>query len=125
MRVKDVMVRDVELLPPGESVQEAARLMAELDTRALLVGEHGRADGIVTDRDILIRLVADGRDAAATTVGDIASRDLFSCGEDEDLDEVARAMESRRVRRMPVLDAEGRVLGLITLQRLTEAEAAR
>lgn len=115
MNAADVMSRDVEFIAAGATVQEAAVLMGELDVGALPVGTPEDLQGIVTDRDILYRVVAQGLDGSRLRVGDIMSRTVFSCREEDPLEAVMDLMGSRSVRRLPVLDAAGRVTGWLTL----------
>ena len=119
MRVAEVMTRDVEFVEAGMPVREAAATMGELGVGALPVGSPERLEGIVTDRDILFRVVANGLSNNDVKVGDIMSTMVFSCRE---YDAIAAAMDlmgARNVRRLPVLDAEGRVVGWITLADLS------
>ena len=83
MRVSEVMTTDVEFIDVAMTVQDAAVTMGELDVGALPVGTAARVEGIVTDRDVLYRVVARGRNPVATTVGEVLSRPVVSCGEDE------------------------------------------
>jgi CBS domain-containing protein len=124
VNVREVMTRGVEMLAPGSTAQQAAQAMAELGTDALPVGAAGRIEGILTGRDILIRLVAEGCDATATPVSEIMSHDLVTCSPDDPVEEAAMAMERRRIRRMPVLDDEGRMIGMVTLERCLAPDAA-
>jgi CBS domain-containing protein len=124
VKVREVMTREVEMLAPGSTAQQAAQAMAELGTDVLPVGAAGKIEGILTDRDILIRVVAEGRDAAATPLGEIMSRDLTTCGPDDPVEEAAIAMERRRVRRLPVLDDDGGMIGMVTLERCLAPDAA-
>lgn len=112
MRVAEIMTRDVHFLRPDDTVQQAAQLMAELDTGALPVGAAAELKGILTDRDVLIRVVAQGRDPAATPVAEVMSSDVLTCAAAEEVESVVRRMESRQVRRVPVLE-EGRVVGML------------
>ena len=115
MLVADVMSRDVEFIDPGASVQAAAELMGEIDVGALPAGTAARVDGVVTDRDILYRVVARGLDPAKTTVRDILSRPVVGCAEGDTVQHAMDLMAAHHVRRMPVRDADGSVIGWITL----------
>jgi CBS domain-containing protein len=116
MLVQDVMVDDVHCIAPDASIAEAAQMMADLDIGALPVeGEGRRVAGLITRGDILIRVVARGRDPQATRVAEAMSSDLFTCTPEDPVEDVIRAMEEHQVRRMPVLDGEGRMVGLVTL----------
>lgn len=115
MNAADVMSRDVEFIAPGATVQEAAVLMGELEVGALPVGTPENMEGIVTDRDILYRAVAQGLDSSRVRVGEIMSKTVFSCREEDPLEAVMDLMGSRGVRRLPVVNAAGRVTGWLTL----------
>ncbi|MDQ2804168.1 MAG: CBS domain-containing protein [Pseudomonadota bacterium] len=128
MRVGEVMTTDVEFVDSGMTVQEAAVTMGELDVGALPVGNAARVEGIVTDRDVLYRVVAKGRDPARITVGEILSRPVVTCAEDDSVASVMDLMAANHIRRMPVLDPAGQVSGWITLadlarKLLVESEA--
>lgn len=115
MRVSEVMTTDVEFIDAGMTVQDAAVTMGELDVGAVPVGSAARVEGIVTDRDVLYRVVAKGRDPVGTRVGEILSRPVVSCGEDDSLATAMDLMAANHIRRMPVLGAGGEVTGWITL----------
>jgi CBS domain-containing protein len=113
------MATVVEFLDPGASVQDAAALMGELDVGALPIGSAENLQGIITDRDILYRLVAEGKDPRRTPVLQIASKHIFSCGPDDTLGAAMDVMASQNVRRLPVMDDSQRVVGWITLSDLS------
>src|ERR1700741_4307588 len=114
MRVSELMLRDVTLVPSGDTVQNAAQAIADIDSRVILVGLEDRVVGVLTIRDILIRLVAAGLDPGATTVSQVMSSLLFTCTEEDTAESVAESMVERRIEQMPVLDAGGRLVGMIT-----------
>ena len=114
MRVSELMLRDVTLVPPEETVENAARTIADVDSRFILVGVDERVVGIVTICDILIRLVAAGLDPTATPVSQVMSSSLFTCTEEDTAESIAESMVERRIEQMPVLDAGGRLVGMIT-----------
>jgi CBS domain-containing protein len=118
MKVADVMSRGVDLVPPGATVQEAAIKMAEEDTGAVIVGTDGRLEGVLTDRDIILRAVVHGRDVATLTVGDLMSSTVYACREDDSVETAFHEMSERQVRRLPVLDAQDRLVGIVTLSDL-------
>jgi len=97
-------------------VQAAARAIADLDSRFILIGSADRIAGILTIRDILVRLVAAGLDPVATPVSQVMSSSLFTCTEQETAEAVADRMAEHGVEQMPVLDADGRLAGVITRQ---------
>jgi CBS domain-containing protein len=114
MRVSELMLRDVTLVPPEDTVQNAARAIADIDSRVILVGAEDRVVGVLTIRDILIRLVAAGLDPTATPVSQVMSSSLFTCTEEDTAESVAERMSEHRIEQMPVLDAGGRLVGMIT-----------
>jgi CBS domain-containing protein len=114
MRVSELMLRDVTLVPSGDTVQNAARAIADIDSRVILVGAEDRVVGVLTIRDILIRLVAAGLDPTATPVSQVMSSSLFTCTEEDTAESVAERMSEHRIEQMPVLDAGGRLVGMIT-----------
>ena len=118
MRVQDIMTRDVEFLAPGASVAEAASVMGDLSVGALPIGTADDLQGILTDRDILFRVVARGLDANRTPVGDVMTATLFSCRPEDAITTALDLMGARNIRRLPVLDATGAVVGLVTLSDL-------
>jgi CBS domain-containing protein len=116
MQVAELMLRDVTLVAAEDSVQSAARAMADVDSRFILVAAAGRAVGVLTAGDILIRVVAAGLDPSVTPVSQVMSSSLFTCTDQETAANAARRMHEHRIEQMPVLDAEGRVTGVITRQ---------
>lgn len=119
MIVSDVMSGDVEFLDAAASVQEAAELMGELDVGALPVGTAARLEGVVTDRDILYRVVARGLDPAGTQVRDVLSSPVIACDAADTLQAAMDLMAANHIRRMPVQGEAGRVVGWITLADLS------
>jgi CBS domain-containing protein len=115
MKIKELMTSDVELVAPNDSLHTAAKMMADLDTGALPVGENDRLVGMITDRDITVRAVAEGRDPDRTVVRDAMSSGIRFCFEDEDSEEVARKMGQWQVRRLPVLNRDKRLVGIVSL----------
>jgi CBS domain-containing protein len=101
--------RTIEASTPGV---EAARMMKDADVGSLPIMEGDRLAGVVTDRDIALRIVAEGRDAM-TSVGEIASRDLVTIDPDQGLDEAARLMARHQLRRLPVVEEDGRLVGIV------------
>ena len=116
MRVSELMLRDVTLVAAEESVQNAAQAIADIDSRVILVGVEDRVVGVLTIRDILIRLVAAGLDPGATTVSQVMSSSLFTCTEEDSAESIAESMAEHRIEQMPVLDESGRLVGMITRQ---------
>jgi CBS domain-containing protein len=114
MRVSDAMTREVKICTPGQTIREVARIMAEIDAGALPVGENDRLIGMITDRDITIRGVAQGK-SLDTPVREVMSEHVEYCYDYEDLERVAQGMAQVRVRRLPVVNREKRLVGILSL----------
>ena len=110
--IKEVMTSEVKACEPNTTVAEAAKLMAKEDIGPVPVVEEGRLTGIVTDRDIVVRVVAEGRDPNSTTVGEIASSDLVTVSPDDDLDAALQQLARKQVRRIPVVEGD-RLVGIV------------
>ena len=121
MRVAEVMTRGVDPIAPDASVQEAATKMAELDVGALLVGTDAALEGVITDRDIILRVVVEGRSPAEVPVREAMSASVFSCKEDDSVEAVLTEMRERQIRRMPVYDESGKAVGIVALSDLAKA----
>src|SRR5918998_4264750 len=114
MRVSEAMTRDVKLATPGQTIREVAKTMAEIDAGAMPVGENDRLIGMITDRDIAIRAVAQGK-GPETPVREVMTDHVHYCFEDEDTDDVARKMADSQVRRLPVVNRDKRLVGILSL----------
>ena len=115
MKVSEVMSRKVEIASPDDSIQRAAQMMARIDAGILPVGEGDRLVGMVTDRDIAIRGVGAGRSPTETPVNEVMTREVKYCFEDDDVTDVAANMAQLQIRRLPVLNREKRMTGIISL----------
>jgi CBS domain-containing protein len=115
MKVKQAMHKGVQWVDPDTPVVELARLMREHDIGAIPIGENDRLVGMVTDRDIVCRCIAAGLDAKAQRARDVMTEGIVFCQERQELDDAARLMESRRVRRLPVIDGKKRMTGILSL----------
>jgi CBS domain-containing protein len=114
MKVSEAMTRDVRLTRPDQAIEDAAKMMAEVDTGVLPVGEGDQLIGMITDRDIAIRAVAQGK-GPHTPVREVMTADVKYCFEDEDTDRVVEAMADQQVRRLPVLNRDKRLVGVLSL----------
>jgi CBS domain-containing protein len=114
MKIQEVMSGNVRVADPDQPIHDAARMMVQLDCGAIPVGENDRLVGMITDRDIALRAVASGK-GPDTLVRDVMSKELFYCFEDQQLDEIAANMADIRVRRLPVLDRNKRLVGIVSL----------
>jgi CBS domain-containing protein len=111
--IRDAMTSSPSNVEMSSSVVEAARLMKSEDVGSIPVTEGDRLVGIVTDRDIAIRVVAEGKDVQSVTVGEIASKELVTVDPQQDLDEALRLMAKHQVRRLPVVEEDGRLVGIL------------
>jgi CBS domain-containing protein len=121
MRVSEAMTRDVKICTPGQTIREVARTMAEIEAGSMPVGENDRLIGMITDRDIAIRAVAQGK-GPDTPVREVMSEHIHYCYDDEDLDHVAQNMGDIRVRRLPVVNREKRLVGILSLGDVARTE---
>jgi CBS domain-containing protein len=115
MKIKEVMTRAVETVRPDQSIQEAAAKMKSIDVGPMPVVDGDRLVGMLTDRDIVVRAVADGRDARTTKVREAMTSDVVCCTEDDDVKDAAKKMKDRQIRRIVVVDAGQRVTGIVSL----------
>ena len=111
--IREVMTANPSSVEPSTPVAEVARLMQQENVGSVPVVEDGRLVGTITDRDITIRVVAEGRDPQSTSVGDVASRDLVTIDPQQNLDEALRLMAQHQVRRLPVVEEDGRLVGIV------------
>jgi CBS domain-containing protein len=114
MKVKDAMTTEVVIARPDQTIAEAARMMAECDSGALPVGDDDRLVGMITDRDIAIRAIA--KDLGPDTpIRNVMTKEVLYCFLDEDVEHVADNMGEQQVRRLPVLDRDKRLVGIVSL----------
>ena len=119
--IQEVMTANPRTVQPSTPVAEAARLMSSEDIGALPIVEGDRLTGMITDRDITIRAVAQGKDPQSTTVGEIASRDVVTIDPQQTLDEAARLMSQHQLRRLAVVEEDGRLVGILAQADVAEA----
>jgi len=124
MKVREVMTSNVCLVDPDRSICEAAQMMADQDIGALPVGENDRLVGMVTDRDIAVRAVAQGL-GPNTKIRDVMSQEVLYCFDEEELEDAAQNMGSLKVRRLPVLNRDKRLVGIVSIGDLAQREDAR
>ncbi len=113
-RISEVMTRNVRLASPNQTIREIASQMADNDVGSLPVGDNDRLVGMITDRDIVLRAVAKGRDPQ-TTVRDVMTERVQYCFDDDDVQHVAENMAKLGVRRLPVLNHDKRLVGIVAL----------
>ena len=112
--IQEVMTPDPVTMDPNSTATDAARAMRDSDTGDVLVVENGNLVGIVTDRDIAVRAVAEGRNPSEIRLGDIASRDIATVSPNDSVDKVAEIMRQRAVRRIPVVEG-GKPVGVVSI----------
>ncbi|HYD29512.1 MAG TPA: CBS domain-containing protein [Azospirillaceae bacterium] len=115
MKLRDIMTKDVEVVRPDSALQEAARMMRDADTGFLPVCDGEQLIGTVTDRDIAIRSTAEGQDPSSAKVQEVMSEELVFAYEDQDSNEAAQIMAEKRIRRLPVVNREKRLVGVVSL----------
>lgn len=115
MKVAEAMSRNVEIANPDDTIEHAAQRMAQLDIGVLPVGENDRLVGMLTDRDIAVRIAARGKNPSSARVRDAMSAEIKYCFEDEDVDHVSRNMGDQQLRRLPVLSKDKRLVGILSL----------
>lgn len=113
-KLTDLMSRDVKVISPDTSIRDTANEMREGDFGMLPVGENDRMIGAITDRDIAIRAIAAGKDGS-TKVREVMSEGIFWVYEDQSIDDAAKMMSERQVRRLPVVDRNKRLVGIVAL----------
>jgi len=112
-KIRDVMTPNPRTVEPSTPVQEAAKIMRDEDVGPIPIVENGSVTGIVTDRDIVLNVVAEGSDPSSTPVSQIASRDLVTVDPEQTLDEALRLMAQHQIRRLPVVEEDGRLVGIV------------
>ena len=114
MKVSEAMTREVRLARPDQSIREIAQLMGELDIGAVPVEDNDRLVGMITDRDIAVRAIAEGL-GPDTKVREVMTSDIKYCFDDQSIDEVTRNMGDLQVRRLPVVNRDKRLVGILSL----------
>jgi CBS domain-containing protein len=115
MQVREVMTPEVTTVRPDSTLTEIARIMREQDIGSVPVTENEQLLGMVTDRDIVVRGVVEGHDGLDRTAADVMSPDVRCCTTNDDVEEVLRDMGNRQVRRLPVVDDDRRLVGIVSL----------
>jgi CBS domain-containing protein len=118
MKVREIMSRRPALMDPRMTIAQAAQAMRDDDLGCLLIGRDDQVFGIVTDRDLVVRALANGTNPSLDPVAEVMSSEVLSCFEDQPVETVARTMAAHGVRRLPVLDRRGRLVGVVSLSDL-------
>ena len=115
MKIREIMSPEVRCIGPDNTLVEAAGLMRELDVGAIPVCDQDRLAGMLTDRDLALRAVASGKDPGQTTVREIMSEGIIAIFDDQSVEEAAHLMEKKQVRRLPVLNRQKHLVGIVSL----------
>ena len=118
--IRELMTRNPATLSTGSTIVDAAKLMRDKDTGIAPITDGDRLVGVITDRDIAIEVVAQGKDPQSTKVDEVASQNLVTVDPQQDLDEALRLMAQHQVRRLPVVEEDGKLVGI-----LAQADVAR
>ncbi|GBE42356.1 hypoxic response protein 1 [bacterium BMS3Bbin10] len=121
MQVKEAMHAGVESVEPDTPVTTIAKKMYDLDIGAVPVCKNGRLVGMITDRDITCRAVAKGADLSKLKAGDVMTKDVVYCRDTEDLQDAIHIMENKQIRRLPAIDKEERMVGMLSLGDVSHA----
>jgi len=122
-RVSEVMTRGVEVINPDDTLQRAAQLMDDLNVGALPVCDGDELVGMITDRDITVRAVSDGMDPTESRVSEVMTAQAYSCTEEQTTDEVMTQMGDLQIRRLPVVNGHGDIVGIVSLGDLATRQA--
>ncbi len=115
MKIKDIMSKDVQIVTPDTLLHEVAKKMQNSDCGSILVGENDRLVGVITDRDLALRCVAESHDPAQTKAAQVMTKEILYCRDTDEMEDVALNMTKNKVRRMPVLDKDKRLVGIVSL----------
>jgi len=115
MKLKEIMTQDVEVIHPDDSLQTAAQKMRDRDIGFLPVCDGDRLVGVVSDRDIIVRVIAEGMEPKAMIGRDLVTAPVIYCFEDQDVDEAARIMQENQIRRLVILNRDKRLVGVVSL----------
>lgn len=120
MKVKEIMSANVETIKPSSSLRATARTLSNLNVGALPVVDDGKLVGIITDRDVSVHAIAIGREPQSTDVQTVMTKEVFTCKEDHSLAEAAEIMEQHNIRRLAVVNENGDVVGILTVDDIAQ-----
>ena len=121
MKVKEAMHKTAEWRQPETPVMEIAKLMTSDDVGSIPIGENDKLIGMVTDRDIIVRAVANGGDLSNKTARDVMTSGIVYCREEDDINDAVKLMEEKQIRRLPVIDEGKRLVGMLSLGDIAHA----
>ena len=125
MKVRDLMHRGIELASPDTPIAKLAKTMLEKDVGAIPVGKNGQLLGMVTDRDITIRAVASGKDIANLTAQDVMTKGVVCCRDSDNVKNAVHTMEAKQIRRLPVIDENSQLVGMLSLGDISQATSGK
>jgi len=125
MKVRDLMHKGVEIMTPDTPVTKLAKKMREKDIGAIPVGSNGKLVGMVTDRDITVRAVANAKDLTQLTAQDVMTKGVVCCRDTDKVRDVLEVMENKQIRRVPVTDDNEQVVGMVSLGDISEAVSGK
>jgi CBS domain-containing protein len=125
MKVKEMMHKGVEWVPPDTPITSIAKKMKQYDIGSIPVGENDRLVGMVTDRDITVRALTNGKDVSKLTARDVMTKGVIWCRDSDSAAEAARLMETEHIRRLPVIDEKKRMVGMLSLGDISHAASQR
>ncbi|MCC2641511.1 MAG: yhcV [Nitrospira sp.] len=114
-KLKDIMTPHVDVIAPNALVQEAATKMKELNVGAIPVCDGEKLVGMITDRDLVVRVMAERRDPKTSRVSEAMSSDILFCYEDDDIEKASRVMAQQQIRRLPILSTQKKLVGIVSL----------
>ena len=123
--IREVMTRDVEVIRPNDTLRDAARKMRDLDVGPIPVCDGQRVQGMITDRDIVVRAIAEDMNPAQTRVADIMSQGISYCFDDDEAEKVLERMEEEQLRRFIVVDRDKKLVGIVALADLAGEESGQ
>jgi len=123
MQIKELMTREVDLIEPTTMINVACQLMKKEDVGALPISKDDKLVGMITDRDVVVRAIAEGKDPASTHVSEAMSNEVLYCFDDQTVEEVAANMGDNQVRRLPVVNRDKELVGIVSLGDLSNADA--
>lgn len=115
MHLREIMTHEVHTIPPETSLRHAAQKMKSWDVGSLPICHNDKLIGVITDRDIAVRAVAEGQDPESCSVGDAMTPELIFCYEDEDVEQAVKLMEAKQIRRLPVMSRDQKLVGIVSL----------
>ena len=121
MKVKDMMHKGVECVSPDTAINSIAKKMLALDVGAIPIAQDGKLVGMITDRDIAIRCVADNADTSKVKAKDVMTQGVVYCRDNEDVEDAVRIMEGKQIRRLPVLNEAMQMVGMVSLGDVSHA----